>query len=263
MRGKRCQVCDGAVVNGRCRLCGMPYRNDEILYHLNENRSDHYRHATERAKKIMREQQIPSADRKLSGQKRASKPNTRVPQQRTGRVSAGGSQQRTGRVSTGGSQQRTERVSTRGSQQPQKKKTKSKMSGVSVIITIVIILIGIFPSVISHIREEYRSSLSYPLISEIDGLGITEWKDSDQIRYSLEEGYEVEVGFDLPPGTYEFYMSEGTATVQVKGQDGSTEYEIEDGDDFRFIDLEEGDLVSVRDMDSADGKVRFELLSEA
>ena len=34
--GKRCQVCDGPVVNGRCKYCGMPYRNDLELYHLNE-----------------------------------------------------------------------------------------------------------------------------------------------------------------------------------------------------------------------------------
>ena len=26
--GKRCQVCDGPIVNGRCKYCGMPYRND-------------------------------------------------------------------------------------------------------------------------------------------------------------------------------------------------------------------------------------------
>ncbi|MDO4339282.1 MAG: hypothetical protein Q4C91_14550 [Eubacteriales bacterium] len=57
--GKRCQVCDGPVANGRCRLCGMPYRNDEILYHLNENRSDHYRHATPKAREIMRRMEVP------------------------------------------------------------------------------------------------------------------------------------------------------------------------------------------------------------
>ena len=61
--GKRCQVCDGPVVNGRCKLCGMPYRNDEILYHLNETSRDHYRHASEAARKEMRENQIPAADR--------------------------------------------------------------------------------------------------------------------------------------------------------------------------------------------------------
>ena len=59
MEKKRCQVCDGPVVNGRCKLCGMPYRNDETLYHLNENRSDHYRHATSRARAIMRQEEIP------------------------------------------------------------------------------------------------------------------------------------------------------------------------------------------------------------
>ena len=30
----KCPLCDGTVVNGRCKECGMPYRNDEILYHL-------------------------------------------------------------------------------------------------------------------------------------------------------------------------------------------------------------------------------------
>lgn len=53
----KCPLCDGSVVNGRCTFCGMPYRKDEILYHLNESRSDHYKHATPKAKKIMTEQQ--------------------------------------------------------------------------------------------------------------------------------------------------------------------------------------------------------------
>ena len=55
----RCPLCDGSVVNGRCKDCGMPYRNDEILYHLNESRRDHYQHASDKARKIMREQQRP------------------------------------------------------------------------------------------------------------------------------------------------------------------------------------------------------------
>lgn len=49
--GKRCQVCDGPIVNGRCKYCGMPYRNDMELYHLNEDRSEHYRHASAKVKK--------------------------------------------------------------------------------------------------------------------------------------------------------------------------------------------------------------------
>ena len=49
--GKRCQVCDGPIVNGRCKYCGMPYRNDMELYHLNEDRSEHYRHASAKGEK--------------------------------------------------------------------------------------------------------------------------------------------------------------------------------------------------------------------
>lgn len=69
MKGKRCQVCDGPVVNGRCRLCGMPYRNDEVLYHLNENKEKHYEHATPKAREIMRQQQIPLGDSKKTAGK--------------------------------------------------------------------------------------------------------------------------------------------------------------------------------------------------
>ena len=53
MAGEKCQVCGGRVVNGRCSLCGMPYRNDEVLYHLNEPREVHYRHASAKVRDMM------------------------------------------------------------------------------------------------------------------------------------------------------------------------------------------------------------------
>ena len=46
----RCQLCDGPVVGGRCKSCGMPYKNDAILYHVNEDRKTHDRHASEKAR---------------------------------------------------------------------------------------------------------------------------------------------------------------------------------------------------------------------
>lgn len=55
MAGQRCQVCGGKVVNGRCSLCGMPYRNDEVLYHLNEPREIHYKHASAKVWDMMRQ----------------------------------------------------------------------------------------------------------------------------------------------------------------------------------------------------------------
>lgn len=67
--GKRCQVCDGPIVNGRCKYCGMPYRNDMELYHLNEDRSEHYRHASAKVKKVMAESEIPLPDRNKTAKK--------------------------------------------------------------------------------------------------------------------------------------------------------------------------------------------------
>ena len=61
--GKRCQVCDGPIVDGRCKYCGMPYRSDAEMYHLNEDRSEHYRHASAKVRKAMRESEIPLPDR--------------------------------------------------------------------------------------------------------------------------------------------------------------------------------------------------------
>lgn len=77
MKGKRCQVCAGPVVNGRCKLCGMPYRNDEVLYHLNENKEKHYEHATLKAQEIMRQRQIPLGDQRKMQQGKAGQTLTK------------------------------------------------------------------------------------------------------------------------------------------------------------------------------------------
>lgn len=74
MTRRKCQICDGPVENGRCRLCGMPYRDDEQLYHLNENRSEHYRHAGEKARRLMEMWEMPLPDRKKPEKKTGSWP---------------------------------------------------------------------------------------------------------------------------------------------------------------------------------------------
>ena len=66
MKGIKCQLCDGLILNGRCKTCGMPYRNDEVLYHLNESRHDHYKHATPKAQEMMRQSTIPLGDKRTS-----------------------------------------------------------------------------------------------------------------------------------------------------------------------------------------------------
>lgn len=88
--GKKCQVCGGPVVNGRCKYCGMPYRNDMELYHLNEDRSEHYRHSSAKVRKAMAESEIPLPDRnkttkkpeKKSGSENNTENNTETEEKR-------------------------------------------------------------------------------------------------------------------------------------------------------------------------------------
>lgn len=72
----RCQLCDGPVAGGRCTLCGMPYRNDAVLYHLNENQSEHYRHASRKAREEMIRRQTPLGD--AAGQQKKQKTGNTV-----------------------------------------------------------------------------------------------------------------------------------------------------------------------------------------
>lgn len=65
----RCQLCDGPVAGGRCTLCGMPYRNDAVLYHLNENQRDHFRHASREAREEMILRQSPEKSMAAKQQK--------------------------------------------------------------------------------------------------------------------------------------------------------------------------------------------------
>lgn len=59
---RRCFLCDGPVAGGRCLLCGMPNEKTDALYHLNEQRRDHMKHASAQAKKVLKQRSIPLGD---------------------------------------------------------------------------------------------------------------------------------------------------------------------------------------------------------
>ena len=61
----------------------MPYRNDLELYHLNEDRSEHYRHASAKVKKAMAENEIPLSDRNKTVPKAAKTSSARTQTIRT------------------------------------------------------------------------------------------------------------------------------------------------------------------------------------
>lgn len=55
---KKCCVCDGNIVEGRCEKCGMPYQENHNFYHLNENRRDHVDHMSAGDKQEYARQQM-------------------------------------------------------------------------------------------------------------------------------------------------------------------------------------------------------------
>ena len=76
-----CPVCGDQIINGRCRFCGMPYRNDEAMYHLNESSHDHYRHSSSDVRKKMREAAVPLGDKPQEAKRPATRAEMQAKQQ--------------------------------------------------------------------------------------------------------------------------------------------------------------------------------------
>lgn len=207
--GKRCQVCDGPVVNGRCKYCGMPYRNDLELYHLNEDRSEHYRHASAKVRKAMAESEIPLPDRNKTANK-SSKTSTvkkTVPKAKTEKV-----QTSVKKASAGQNVGTRTYTTNRNPVQKRKEKKKSK-KGATVFWIIVVILLSVAAQ-----TEEYWDSIGYRIESFInDEFGInpgsvfsgsdsddgeTETKDWDNKVSKVAESTENIQGTE--PDTYIF-----------------------------------------------------------
>ena len=140
--GKRCQVCDGPIVNGRCKYCGMPYRNDMELYHLNEDRSEHYRHASAKVKKVMAESEIPLPDRNKTVSKygKTAPVRTKKTKVQTSRVQTSGTKKASGQSYSA----QTARIYSTGKKTAKGEKKKSGKAGKIfwIIVLILMVVIG-------------------------------------------------------------------------------------------------------------------------
>lgn len=159
--GARCQVCDGPISNGRCKLCGMPYRNDEVLYHLNENKEEHYKHASAKAKKIMRDNQVPLGDKPPAavGKEKAAKAKQpkksaadQWMQQNTAKAQDAGKSASTAKAGTNGGKVYTRTGNTTKSSS-QTYSTATKKDRKSRIFWIIMLLVMIFGSVGADVAE--------------------------------------------------------------------------------------------------------------
>ena len=153
MAGEKCQVCGGRVVNGRCSLCGMPYRNDEVLYHLNEPREVHYRHASAKVRDMMR--QYGQTVDKTAQRSGRVKQSTNM-----GRNTNAGRNMNTGRNAgvnrnPGGNRNRTEVLNQGKKQQNEGRKRNS----ISWIIWLIVALVALLPEIWDFIAEWFQMNL--------------------------------------------------------------------------------------------------------
>lgn len=224
----KCPLCDGTVVNGRCKECGMPYRNDEILYHLNESRSDHYQHASDKARKIMQTQQRAGTAAKKDTEKNAGSRTV----------------------------------------QPAKPKKKSekkpkKYSKLGILWVVIIVLVTVGPLIENLggvIKEAIQSEFENSSATQTDTTEITNpdtyfysWDDDQGYKdYSIAAGFgPAQAGVQFDAGKYGIFTSseEVTLTVSRKSADGE-QYTLKDGDDTLFLTFEEGDTIQVESEES-------------
>lgn len=170
MIGERCPLCDGPVANGRCTVCGMPYKKDEILYHLNENSRDHYKHATEKAREIMRNKAGASGTDGRSLGKNASKEDIKAYQEKTRQEAVKRMTATKTPVSSGkNSAKKKNQKKVESAYGPEKKKTGRG----KIILWIIVILLILLPSILDFVEEKadqyfYERTEDYGISHDVD-----------------------------------------------------------------------------------------------
>ena len=241
MERKRCQICDAPVVNGRCKLCGMPYRNDELLYHLNENRSDHYRHATSKARAMMRQDEIPLEDKKLSENSRPlrdKKPSGNSKPSGNNKPGNPGMYKANVRTGAAGNGEKKSNVYT-------KTPAKKKKHWLRWLILAIIVFTGV-PGLKDSIQESVMEEFSDT------GIGMT------------GESYAVKMGDTLVidsvgAGYYTASCDVGIIYFTIQGSNGeSGRLSVAEDEECR-ITLNEGDILQVISADPKDATLQLTL----
>lgn len=264
----KCPLCDGAVVNGRCRDCGMPYRNDEVLYHLNEDRRSHEKHATDKAKEELLKRMVPLGDtvKQASGQKagkNAQKTSGKPVQKSVTRTTA----QTVKNRQKAAARSKKEFGKSSNSSWSSEKKSKKKKSPGRIIFWVLTALVILGPSVEELFSsrtdsETYIDSPSYENSSEedmvyqignpeeqdYDTYSFSSWSDSEgRMEYGLNAGYgSIEVGDELPAGEYRIYTNNDEIKLLYKQADEKKAevLEVKESDSLEML-LAKGDILKL------------------
>lgn len=216
MADRNCQVCGGPVENGRCKLCGMPNKRDEVLYHLNENREEHYKHATPKAREILKSRELPLPDSKKAKQEKASAQKAKM-------------------ASKG--QKSAKTVQPEINKKPVKKE-KKKSHGMKGIL--ILLLVG----VVFAVADRGLFESSHRTVQTGQGFAVE--------IYEISSDCSLVVGEDLPAGTYTAVLEEGIATLSLKYGMKTEQWNFKDGQREMELTVSDGVLISLYNTDLAD-----------
>ena len=245
----KCPLCDGPIVNGRCRECGMPYKNDELLYHLNEDRRTHEKHATDKAKEELLKRMVPLGDTAKQTSSRTVNKNTQKKSSKTiGRSTSQTTEKKARNNQKAAARSKKEFGRSNNSSWSSEKKPKKKKSLGGIIFWIIVIFMIARPFVddfLTSLRarrlyNEYlessseRSALKEVIegadieeddIPDTDTYGFSSWSGSDgKMEYGLSAGYgSIIVGEELPAGIYEIYTNSDEVTLVCEKADTGEE----------------------------------------
>ena len=238
MKKRRCYLCGGKLVNGRCTLCGLDNTKIERKnYRLNESSFD--RKGIEAKHLCESHNGKPSGSHtNQSGGQNRQRQNGQNQQRQVSWQNGQNQQGQTFRQNGQNQQGQTSRQ--RGQNWTQtggkkKKAGKQKKGWISTVIVLLMILISVGGPAVSYIKT---------VINQFDDADSDNWWDGSDVDTSVDEtdpyefvtrelsdhgevydtelGYgEYVVGTDLPEGTYDVTLQSGYGSFQTEDPDNS------------------------------------------
>lgn len=242
MKKRRCYLCGGKLVNGRCTLCGLDNTKIERKnYRLNESSFD--------GKGIEAKHLCESHNGKPSGshtnQSGGQNRQRQNGQNQQRQVSWQNGQNQQGQTfRQNGQNQQGQTSRQRGQNWTQtggKKKTagKQKKGWISTVIVLLMILISVGGPAVSYIKTVIET-----VINQFDDADSDNWWDGSDVDTSVDENdpyefvtrelsdsgevYDTELGYgeyvvgtDIPEGTYEVTLQSGYGSFQTEDPDNS------------------------------------------
>ncbi len=290
----RCPLCDGTVSGGRCRDCGMPYRNDDLLYHLNEDRREHEKHASEKVKEELRKRMVPLGDavqkQNISGkkntgaQKNAGKishdeirrKQQQIRQEAVQRMTAGRniSEPSVGEGKNKKASAKALKNKKKKSSWEQESSGKKKNPLTRWIFWIIAVLMIIAPSIEDVLNgwkgeETYYaedlpdSDYSYADLEtkESDSPFLSSWSDSDgNVEYGFGAGAgKIHGGTDIIEGDYRVYTNEEEIILVCEQKTDIEEITLKEGDSIE-LKVEQGDVFYLKNTRNSYDSVYFQSL---